>query len=373
MSVAPVSSNVAQQVIDRVSAMSKDWMRTDADLSRRPTVTTRKWSFMFRFPVLVDGREARAILVKIARMQNMTLEQSVTNRSLIERTEREYKMLTAIESVFSKSEKIEKGYSYIRPLALLDDLNAIVMEELDCKPLKDYFSKLGFVSSKKQQDEFESLLKRSAGWLREYHRGIGEQGHASLGEVGLPEKLADACRELSRIVPDAELTQIQKDLLAAIESVSETKIPLAMIHGDYHCSNIMVTPKKQVCSLDADFLHAPAYEDLAKFLIDFETRGLQTLLNGQFVRPSLVKRFQSAILENYFDGEEYNKLVLEIFVALALVYKWKIDEDVLNQSGKAQKMIRTLLAPLRRGYIYKLIQQRLGNIRTMTQGVGGLS
>lgn len=372
----PVVSNVTQQMIERVSAMSKDWV--GSGLSLPPALTERKWSFMFRFPVLVNENRPRALLVKIARMQGMNLEQSVSHQSLIERTEREYKMLKAIEGVFSTPDKESKGFVYIRPLALFHDLNAIVMEELDCKPLKDYFSQMGFLSSNEQQDEFEFLLRRSAGWLREYHRGMSEPQQVALGEAGLREKLDAACRGLSRVIPAEKLRNIQKGILEAIGAVKNETIPFAMVHGDYHCSNIMVTPSHQVCSLDADFLRAPAYEDLAKFLIDLETRGLQTLLNGQYVRPSLVKRFQSAIEDVYFENAEYNRLVLEIFITLALIYKWKIDEDVLNQSGMAQKIVRTLLAPWRRWYFSNLIQKRLEKLGTLTSeqtnpGAGGLS
>ncbi len=133
MPSVPVVSNVTQQMIERVSAMSKDWV--GSGLSLPPALTERKWSFMFRFPVLVNGNRPRALLVKIARMQGMNLEQSVSHQSLIERTEREYKMLKAIEGVFSTPDKESKGFVYIRPLALFHDLNAIVMEELDCKQI----------------------------------------------------------------------------------------------------------------------------------------------------------------------------------------------------------------------------------------------
>jgi len=80
----------------------------------------------------------------------------------------------------------------------------------------------------------------------------------------------------------------------------------------------------------------------------------------------------------YFENAEYNRLVLEIFITLALIYKWKIDEDVLNQSGMAQKIIRTLLAPWRRRYFSNLIHKRIETLGTLTSeqtnpGAGGLS
>ena len=360
MSSSPVVSNVTRQLIDRVSAMSKDWV--GADLSLPPSLTARKWSFMFRFPVPADGHARRALLVKIARMPGTTLEQSVSDQLLIERTEREFRTLTAIESVFSTPEKRIKGFAYIRPIALLRDMNAIVMEELDCKSLLTYFSRMGFLPSRKRQDEFYFLLQRSSGWLREYHRGMGEPQQVPLGEAGLREKLADTCRDLSRVAPADCLATIQNVIFEAIEKAKGETIPLAMVHGDYHCPNIMVTPNHEVCSLDADFFRAPAYQDLAKFLIDFETRGLQTLLNGQFIRPSLVKRFQSTILDVYFEGKEYNRLVLELFVTMALIYKWKNHEDALRQSDILQKMIRSLLAHRRRRYFSSLIRKRLDNL-----------
>jgi hypothetical protein len=83
-------------------------------------------------------------------------------------------------------------------------------------------------------------------------------------------------------------------------------------------------------------------------------------------------------VDAYFEGKTYNDLVLEIFITLALIYKWKIDEDVLRQSGKAQKIIRSILAPWRRRYFTKLIGKRLENLKKTSYDrtfgeAGGLS
>lgn len=353
-------SQVFRQMLAELVETSSSWLGHGEQIVTTPELTTRKWSFMFRFPV-VGGEKDKAVLVKIARQQGMNLEQAASDASLLSRTERENEMLTSIARVFAAD--TSQNFSFIRPLAFMERWNALVTEELNCKPLKDFLLTPNmFSGSGKAQDDFELFLKRSAAWLRVYHNGMGQSGYAALKDTGLFDRVNDIFSHLSGVLQTGTMKRVQEAVHTFLQQYGETPIPMAMLHGDFHCSNLLVTSEQKIASLDADCVHGPVFEDIAKLFADLETRSLQMMTNGLFLRKKRLDDLKSIFLEEYFGNTMVHQDVLELFVTIAVLYKLRIDEDVLKQSTGIQKIVRRFVTPWRRYFTLNLVFAHIRNV-----------
>lgn len=362
ISMSIIKPSIFALLNEQIQSHSRSWLESGALLIAPPEQIVRKFSLMLRYPVKIFDIERKAVLVKIARYQGMEFEDAITDKVLVTGTIREYEMLRSIERIFSQ-DMPEPIFCYIRPLAVLEEWNALVTEELDCIPLKNYlFNIPRFLGNPKNWETLEMLLGRSARWLHVYHHGMGDQGFDTLQNIGVRDQLEESLAEMVSVLREQDAVQIQKMVDAIIDDLPTLPVPMAVLHGDFHCSNLLVTPGLHVGALDADAGRGPIYEDIAKLIADLETRSLQVFTFGRFISPRRMERLRSAVLKGYFGDTDADSYLLELFLSLAILVKWKIDEELLTNSSGFQRIIRKLLSPIRRYYMLRILTKHLENV-----------
>ncbi len=349
------STLIINEISTEVREAIPTWIENASIRSSQPEIVLRPWSFMLRYPLNSDD----AILVKVARHEKMTLEEAVEEKDLLARTEREFEMLSKIAHVFQEKNETQE-FCFVRPIEILPRWNALVMEELDAQPIKNYLLKPSIAfSSQKDWENFENLLQKSARWLREYHEGMGNLQKVPLSETGFSARIKAIFQRISAYPRIENIEKIKKDLLNEYDTLAEKKVMLAMLHGDFHCGNILVTPDGRIGALDADLTYDPIYQDLAKLFADLETRGIQMLSHGKFLRSRELNGAYIAITKSYFGDEEFNDKVLRLFIKVAILEKWLIDEDNLSRRAGTKSFAHKALSGWRRAYFSRLMQEQI--------------
>jgi len=270
-------------------------------------------------------------------------------------------MLNQIAEVFrSLNGAASRDFCYVRPLEIFPRWNALAMEELDAKPLKAYLLKPQMaLAIGKDWERFEKLLTQSARWLRAYHLGMQNIETVSLAETELTARMEHLFNNLKTYVSDAKIDVLRDAFQQKCNALAAHKVDLAMIHGDFHCGNLLVTSDGRVAALDADLTQSPIYQDLAKFYVDLETRGEQALLRGNFLQPEKLARAYRAITTGYFAETVFDEEVFQLFILVAILEKWLMDEIALQQASGVTAFARRIFAGWRRTYFTQLLQEKL--------------
>jgi thiamine kinase-like enzyme len=136
-----------------------------------------------------------------------------------------------------------------------------------------------------------------------------------------------------------------------MKAVSQTHVPVGLLHDDFHYSNILITPDGRACALDYAFTNrGPIYADISTMLIDPETRLAQILSLNTYLSKKRLAQLRSLFLDNYFQGQPYDEQVLNLFCAVAVLYKWSVDERRFSDNGHRQFYFPMLRSVIRRHF-----------------------
>lgn len=349
---------VVGQITDRIEKHLAEWFGEGAVLAASlPAVQARKWSYMMRYEVHVPAGADTALLVKIPREPGIqTLDGAVKAEQWYAATRLEYDTLQAIATTFTADGA--EIFCTIRPLVYLPAWNAIVMEEMPAEPLKTAMLRgrmiLGIESDWQQ---FETALNRAGHWLRIFHERLGNPAFQPFDAA---EAQAEIERDLSRLEgltdQQVELEPLRAAFERAVGGLSRVAVPVAALHGDFNCANILLSSDGRVSALDMNNnLRGSVYQDLATLVTDLFTRKVTFVAYGLFARSRHLERGARAVLEGYFGGEPWNDALLNVACALAVVRKWIQDEEALAQGSAASRLLKLPLRLGIRRYFWHLI------------------
>lgn len=353
------------QLTPKIQADLPGWYGSEAKLAGEPTFHPRNWSFIFRYVVQVSELESKAIIVKVRHTEKMDLPQAAVNEKMGQEAREEYETLKKFQSVFSKEEN-SSLFLTIRPLALYEDLNAVVMEQAALRTLRSFFRSPKMLMEGQARKAFEGYLELAGRWLRIFHDVNGSAGDGLIFDRSLYE---NARANLDRI--KSNLTQkddmVLGDLLGKLYEMYDGKVvPYRILHEDFNSANIFVTRDGRICSFDPHNQPGPLYIDLAKIITDVETYRIQVITNGLWVPYPRLQTFHTALLRGYFGSESVDHSILSLFRLLSLLEKWK-DVEIRFESSKGKwKLLYSLAMPQMRRYFLRLIQKL---IREKFQGV----
>jgi len=329
------------------------------DTSHRPTVRSFAHSFIARY--IVSGPESIALLIKIAHKANQAdLQPALKNETLRALARREMDKLEATWRAFKQLN--DPDLIAVQPLAYLEPWNAIVMVEVQAQSLKSLLTspKIGF-GFPKASEQFIQHLRKGSKWLRYFHDHVGGSQIGAASKTLMQARLDKVSGDVDNHIGTRFDTQkkigsikLQIDNVSGLESI-------AQMHGDFHCSNILVTPRGQICVLDprADSSRKSVYNDLATLLIDLHVKPIPMLTSGKFAEIFLAQSRQ-AIMESYFKAGESSKSLLNFYCACEAIYKWSMDErDFIN--SKKMRLVAPLIHPIHSRYMSQLISQFLTN------------
>jgi hypothetical protein len=344
------------QLTPKIQADLPGWYGSQAKLAGQPTFHPRNWSFIFRYVVQVSEMESSAILVKVRHIEKMELSKAVVNEKMGLEAREEYETLKKLQSVFN-TEGNSSLFFTIRPLALYDDLNAVVMEEADLRTLRSFFRSPKMLMEGRARKTFEGYLELAGRWLRIFHDGNGSAGEGFIFDRSVYE---NACTNLERIKPSLSQKDqsLLDDLLGKLYKTYHSKVvPYRILHEDFNSANIFVTRDGKICSFDPHNQPGPLYIDLAKIITDVETYRIQVITNGLWVPYPRLQTFHAALLRGYFGSESVDHSELSLFRLLILLEKWKEAEIRFESSKGKWKFLYSLAMPQMRRYFLRLIQK----------------
>lgn len=335
------SGMIVEEISAYVHANAGGWAGGLRPLSDSPEIIARPWSFMLRYPV----QDGHAILVKIARQNEMDIEEAVESEALRKDSEKDFRMLSKIAEIFQSK---NGSFCFVQPYAYLPQWNAFAMEELAIYPLKnDFLRARMFLGLERDWAAFCRLLQNAAVWLQIFHAGAGGLKIIPLAETNTKARLDEVCRKTG-----FDCVELRTEY----ERLAQRSVPVTALHGDFHCGNIFVNERGQVGAFDADILHGPVYIDLAKLFADMETRFVQMLLQGNFMRAAQRRRVYQTLLEGYAGANEilFEEDVFLFFIKVAILEEWAVDER--TPKSKAKSLLHNATSKLRERYFLQLLK-----------------
>jgi Phosphotransferase enzyme family. len=142
--------------------------------------------------------------------------------------------------------------------------------------------------------------------------------------------------------------------LAELATGTPDSGPMAMSHGDLAPRNVFAWPEGHVAIFDPmPVWLAPAYEDVARFLVELATMALQTLTLGLAPGERATTRYRLAFLEGYFGDEPVPVGLLQSYEALLLLDKWAASTARLASTGHHDKTLRSRYFGLQSAHIQR--------------------
>ena len=357
--IEAVDQHVITGLANAIVARIPEWYGAGATLNAESAALhTYPYSFFVSFPVLTRSGE-QTLFAKIHRKPHMaTLNEALAAEWLRPIAQDEYEITKVIWRTFE--EKNSPVCTAVQPLGLMDEWNAILMRKVDGKELKKYLvSPSVLLRSQKALTQMQGYLESSVIWLRIFHDQVAESHIAPFPVDDAMESMNEILQRLSkRSKGDVDVEFYRNELRKRLESIRVLNVPVALLHDDFQYSNILIQSDGRACVLDYAFNHRGCvYSDLATFLIDPQTRGVQILTGGRFIAPKFIRAFKQTVLTAFFNGKSYHKDVLDFYCALAVLNKWSADEGG-DYKGWKKKLYSVLLRPMRH-YYTKLLTEYL--------------
>jgi glycosyltransferase involved in cell wall biosynthesis/aminoglycoside phosphotransferase (APT) family kinase protein len=240
-----------------------------------------------------------------------------------ERARHEHEVLDLLHRLFASN----PGFSVPRPLGLLEDEAAVVMERCSGSGLDEVIRRERSASG----PEWEALavaLRRAGRWLRLF------QGHTrSEGDAGPEALLARASADLAAC---RRTMRLPRSLEARLERLGGRIGPAHLVghHGDFWPGNLYVD-QKCVQAIDFEgFREGLPCEDAAYFLVHLQPFFAWPGLRGRGEQAA------AAFLEGWLDGDALDQAALDLcLLAKAL--------QVLAQGKEGGRQRRALVSILR--------------------------
>ena len=242
----------------------------------------------------------------------------------------------------------------IRPLDLLEDLDAVVMEYVDRPNLRTRI--VAEARWHASGEPVDRLIEHAGRWLREYHAagGLAELPLRCPTRSDLLSAFDRFLTYLADVSGEVRYFQALGEMAARMaEHYLPDTLPLVVAHGDYAPRNVFVGPGDRVAGFDAaPRVLGPSYEDVARFLVAVRTSGVQVLSFGRAYATARLDSLQERFLHGYYAGEPPPLPALRAFELLVLLNKYSA---VIARSGSDSLRVR-LRARLRTGLYFRRLR-----------------
>lgn len=341
---------ITTSLADSVQSWLGDAVKFDA--FQTPQVRSYGHSFILRYQYTLQDSHIRYLLVKVPHRPNQTdLQAALEEPSLSTFSRREYDLLFEIWKAFENID--EPDCIAIQPLAFLERWNAIVMLEIAAMPLRSMLMRPQVsLNFSHDAEKFIQYLRIASRWLRYYHDRIGEAEAESLSLDLMQARLDKISQDVANHIGERYGVVEKLNILQRkIQNFSGSDMT-ARLHGDFHCTNILVTPDEKICVLDprAKSTRSSVYHDLATLLIDLSLKPIPVLTGGIFSN-SFLEKCQQAVVESYFNPNEFEPDLLDFYCACEAIFKWSMDERDFRYRRNLRKV-----APIARPVMAKYMQ-----------------
>jgi len=284
-------------------------------------------SVTYHFEVSGGGR-VHPVVAKIARLPPQALPPAAGERPRMvqpyepgEANRYQYAALAAVWAELGP--RPDSRFGAVRPLDLLPELQAIVMEDVRLPTLRSLLSRERLTLGPARLD---AAFVNAGALLRRLH--------GFRGGDPLPTLRGTRAEVLAAIGAFAEYLashRLGARTLEAVTTAVESRAPLHMPselliglgHGDFAARNVFVGPGARVTVVDLSARRrVPVYEDLAYFVTGLRTAKAQLLTAGRALPAARLERYERALLGGYFGAEPVPRGALMIYEILALLDRW---------------------------------------------------
>jgi hypothetical protein len=272
---------------------------------------------------------------------------------------------TALKAIYEYFEKLgNPSLGAIRVLDFIQNTQTIIMDEHRDPSLRSLFAKTNRLNHLRgKAPDLRRTFFNAGAWLKAYstlpkvENVITRLPHRE----DFNESVIKLTDFLSRISGDASFFQrVEKTVIPAANVIVPANLPLGIGHGDYAMRNILVGANDKITAFDTCAKwKVPIYEDIAYFLIQLETNGLQVLTQGLAIHANALAAYQREFLAGYFGETHIPIEVIRLFQIQSLLDSWssQVSIDTKQYAGIKIAYQKLYLALLNRRY--RTIMERL--------------
>lgn len=332
MSIVQSTSPPAVALVqERLRDLVGEWFGSDSRLvAHAPQPVRRSWSLQFPLEVEVGGQRRR-LVAKIPVWEAAPTLEAALAAGPQPSTRREFDVLVALARAVGNAG--DGDFAAVEPIAYVPELNAIVTEMLDARPLREL---LGIPADRR----VAALLARTGRLLRLSHEEVGGLERTRFPDLG--SRLEGLRSEVDRLPdPPRPLTLGLEIVGRRAVSLAGSEVNGAVLHNDLNLANVLVTPRGRVALLDPNPGSGIAVDDLAKLAAAVRTLPRRLLSGGLVPRRSLVTSWTRALLAGYRPADREATVV---FRALAVLQRWVDVEPRVRGLGPLCAAARRVLA-----------------------------
>jgi aminoglycoside phosphotransferase (APT) family kinase protein len=284
-------------------------------------VDSRVVTDVIRIRVTRTGAAPTTLIVKAGAEVEPTESDRPRLVPMIESAERRPLEFEALRTLEARLAEVgDEAFAAVRPLAILPESTALVMEEFDGQPLHRFLVRRPFLATPTLRP---LAMARAAGrWLRILH---DTQPTTQVVRQGTREEVADAFAAfgsyLATEVRSSDLDRIVGVGVAATRLLPDP-LPTVITHGDFAPRNILVDRAGRLAVIDLlARWQAPPFEDLAWFLVALDTSRANAATRGLFFGRT-IERLEPAFLSGYYGSEPVPRDAIRVYELLLLLDKW---------------------------------------------------
>jgi aminoglycoside phosphotransferase (APT) family kinase protein len=257
----------------------------------------------------------------------------------IDRARHEFGALRALEEHIARIR--HPSLSAIEAMGLTAGGTVLVMADFTGRPLsRDVVSLIGRRPSRPTIDRFASAgaLLRAIHDLR-----VGDDHPVRQGSATEVVEAFDALGTyLSQATGRAELGAIASVGARSAGALSDP-VPLVLTHGDYAPRNLLVDRNGRLAVIDLlGRWRAPAYEDIAAFLVALRTGRLNAAVGGLALARS-IDRLEASFLEGYFGASPVSRNPIRIYELLLTLDKWAARVVRSGSASRSRQALETMI------------------------------
>ncbi len=252
---------------------------------------------------------------------------------------REFDGLRAIADGLGGKES--EGFGVVRPLALLPEHAAVVMDHVNHTPLRAALMAKSRFGRLTRADLPAPTWANAGSWLRAYHQleptsPMPARNHTRTDIVRLFGEYARfLAHHTGHLAFFDELTTTAVRQAGCLPA----DLPLVVGHGDYALRNVFVSGSGRVTVIDPlPRWCVPPYEDLARFIISMRLLGLQVVSQGLAFRESQLDRYELNFLRGYFADDAIPTSRLRAYQLLVLLDKWSATVSQAPRPGMPRRL-----------------------------------
>lgn len=231
-------------------------------------------------------------------------------------------------------------FAAVRALGILPESEALVMEELDGRPLHRLLMWRLF---RRQSTTNPRRLVSAAGALLRVLHETPPAGQAV--RQGRPKDLVQGFHAFGEYLSgSAGIPGLEPVVAAGAAAAAALPDPLPTVisHGDFAPRNLLVDRSGRLAMIDLlARWRAPPYEDLATFLVALETNRANAATRGVLFGRAF-RQLRPAFLSGYFGEEPVPHEAIRVYELLLLLDKWSA-RAMRNQPRRGVRRLPGLL------------------------------